>query len=425
MTAVKIVNPALEDRSARRLFIAQVLFLLGMFAKQFYILPNGAFQLGDFLMIAGCVSYICFLCRGKIVFDRDNRWFYAFVISAALINAIYFVIYQDDEFNRSTVYYLYNIVVVVVFSAFLREKNRNAFLRGIGLVLKGALALQAFLYVTDLGTWMGPHDRYRGTFNDPNQFSIFIFFCLLMVYMVDRVLKNRWWVIWSFLGTLVILPAASTGAMLGIVFYWAGMYISNVRSMKKVWRFFFGFLSALMIFVFLVFGLGVVQLPPSVTSHFMYVRIEDKLRMLTGNGDISTLLRDRVWDRIVDHPIYFIFGSGDGYHLRFDPRGYELHSSILGPAFAYGIVPFLFLLIWTFRKIGRSRYKFIYVALFSEALFVVNNRQPMYWMLFLLGTVTMTPKQEAAEAEKMEAEAAKIFVLGKPRRRLESLPLKS
>ena len=393
--------------------ISQIVFLVGLFVKQFYTQPNGRLQMGDLLMMIGCLMYVVIENRFRMTMLKENRWFLGYVLSVALINAVYFVLYQDSDFNTSTFYYIYNLIIVICVSAFLREENGALFLRGLGWVIKLSLGLQAFLYVMDLGRWSGVHDRYLGTFRDPNQFSIFIFFCLLMVYIIDKVLKNRWWMIWSFLGTMVILPAASTGTMLGIVFFWVGMYISNIRSMKKIWRFTFGFLSALFILIFLVFGLGVVELPKSVTSHFMYIRIEGKLRMLTGNGDINSLLRDRVWDRVVEQPIYFIFGSGDGYNFRFDANNYELHSSILGPAFCYGIVPFLMLEIWKLKKIGRSRYFFIYVALFSEALFVVNTRQPMYWMLFVLGVLTLKPRHEEAEAEKAWTEARTVFRLGK------------
>ena len=77
------------------------------------------------------------------------------------------------------------------------------------------------------------------------------------------------------------------------------------------------------------------------------------------------------------------------------------------------------------KIIRRSRFLFIYIAMFVEAMFVVNTRQPMFWMIMLMALVTPKDRFEEEEAEINAAEAAKIFVLGKPRRRLEAVPLKS
>ena len=424
MTALKIVNPALEDRSERRLYIAQVIFLLGIFMKQFYLHHSGTLQIGDALMMAGCALYIFAVKRGRLAIREEHRWYIAFFISGLLVNSVYFVISREEDLLISSSYYLFNLIVILVFSEMLREKNRVLFARALGIVLKVSVAIQAALYFLGLGNWQGAQ-RYIGTFRDPNQFGIFIFFAMLMIYLCDHVTRNRWWPVWSLFAMITVMPSASTGTMLGIVVFWAGMYFSNFRSMKKVWRLVYGFLTALFILLFLIFGLGVVQLPDSITSHFMYVRIISKVEMLMGSGGLDTLLTDRIWDRVAEQPIYFIYGSGEGWNLRFEVRGYELHSSILGPAFAYGIVPFSFLLIWVVKIIRRSRYLFIYIAMFVEAMFVVNTRQPMFWMIMLMALITPKERFEEEEAEINAAEAAKIFVLGKPRRRLEAVPLKS
>ena len=420
---LNIAVPAFQENHQTRLYIAQVIFLLGIFVKQFYILPSGKLQAGDLLMMIGCVLYVCIVKKGRITMTRNNWWFFAFFLCVLLINSLYYIRYMADDLLYSTAYYLFNLVIIVVFTELLQEPNRNTFLRSLGIVLKVSLVIQAGLYVLGLGNWQDAW-RYIGTFHDPNQFGVFIFFSMLMIYLCDHVTHNRWWVLWSLFGTITVFPSASTGTMLGIVLFWTGMYFSNVRSMKKIWRFVYGFLTALFVLMFLVFGLGVVQLPPSITSHFMYIRIVRKLEMIMGGGDASALLSDRVWDRVVEYPIYFLYGSGEGYHYRFDEFDYELHSSILGPAFCYGIVPFLILCTWVFKTIGHSRYLFIYVAMFAEALFVVNTRQPMYWMLMLMGTITLKPKFEEIQREKWVSEASKIWVLGKLRKKPEAATLR-
>ena len=413
-----MVNPAMLESHVAGLYISQIIFLLGLFVKQFYLQPSGTLQIGDILIMIGCALYVMFVRRGRITLEKRDRWFWAFFFCVILINSLYYVKYKTNDFLYSTAYYAYNLIIIIVFSSLLKEKNRNVFLRAFALVLKLSLVIQAGLYVLGLGNWQDAW-RYIGTFHDPNQFSVFIFFSMLMIYLCDHVTHNRWWVIWSVFGTITVLPAASTGTMLGIVLFWTGMYFSNIRSMKKIWRLVFGFLTALLILMFLVFGLGVVELPQSITTHFMYIRIVGKLQMIMGGGDASALLSDRVWERVAEQPIYFLYGSGEGYNYRFDELDYELHSSILGPAFCYGAIPFLILCIWVFKTIGHSRYFFIYVAMFAEALFVVNTRQPMYWILMVMATVTLTPRYEEISREKAEAEASTVYVLKDLKKRKE------
>ena len=420
---LKMVVPAFEDYHRSKLYFAQMIFLLGILMKQFYFFPSGTFQVGDLLLMAGCVLYVCIVRRGRIFFDKTHWWYFAFLCGVFVVNAVYSILLKDTEFVSSTLYYVFNFIIILVFSNLLREENMENFLRAFGWVLKLSILLQGSLYVLGLGNWQSGM-RYIGTFHDPNQFGVFVLFSMFFIYLSDQVIHKRFWFVWDIIGTLVIFPSASTGTMIGIVLFWVGMYISNFRRMKKLWKIFWGIMSGLFVLIFLVFGLGVVELPNAVTSHFMYIRIGWKLQLLFGNGGIDSLIGDRVWNRVVEAPQYFLYGSGEGANLRFDATGYELHSSILAPAFCYGAIPYLLLLTWVFKKIGHSRYLFIYVAMFAEALFVVNTRQPMYWMLMVMADVTLRPKYEQKKKEREEAQARTVFLPGLRRRAPEAVLLR-
>ncbi len=419
----KLRVPAFVDYHRTKLYIAQVIFLFGIFMKQFYLFPSGTFQVGDFLMITGCILYVAIVKKGKIVFINQNWWFLAFLCCVLLINSIYYVLLKDNDFINSTLYYAFNFVIIVVFSSFMMEDNKNTFLWTLAVFLKLSLLIQGALYLLGLGNWQSGM-RYIGTFHDPNQFGVFIFFSMLMIYLCDHVTQNHFWFIWSGIATLVVLPSASTGTLLGLLTFWTGMYISNFRQLTKLWKIAYGIVLGIAILMFLVFGLGVVELPSWITSHFMYKRIEWKLALLRQSGNLDNLIGDRVWNRVVEYPIYFLYGSGEGGHLRFDANNYELHSSILGPAFAYGFIPFIILVVWVFKTIGHSRYLFIYVAMFVEALFVVNTRQPMYWMLMVMSMVTLRPRYEELAAERSQARASAVFVLGNFGKSEETEPLR-
>lgn len=381
------------------LYISQFIFLLGFFAKQFYIGDSGTVQAGDLLMMAGCGCYFLLTKKWRIDFDRHNRWFYLFFFGVFVVNTVYLYLTANKEFITATFFYLFNLIIIIIFTDMLKEPNRDVFLKWFGWTLKLALLFQGVVYLAGFGR---EDARYLGTFNDPNQFGVYIFFAMLMIFITDRMLGRKLWFVWDVIGTLVILPSASTGTMLGVVLFWVGMYFYFFREMSKIWKIVFGGITFMIVISILVFGLGAIELPKAVTSHFMYQRINEKFDEVWGKFD--NLVSDRAWDRILEYPQYFLYGSGEGFNKRFDATDLELHSSILAPAFSYGIIPFSCLVYWALKKVLKSRFLFIYVALFSEAVFIVNTRQPMYWILILMAFVT--PRLSRQEREEMEAEAA-------------------
>ena len=74
---------------------------------------------------------------------------------------------------------------------------------------------------------------------------------------------------------------------------------------------------------------------------------------------------------------------------------------------SYGIIPYIFLVIWVFKKARHTRFLFIYIALFGEAMFVVNTRQPAYWMLIILAGIPQAEYLTEAEQEEPEPEKPK------------------
>ena len=156
-------------------------------------------------------------------------------------------------------------------------------------------------------------------------------------------------------------------------------------------------LAILIAFTCLVlFVMGELSPPTIIVNNQMYVRVMEKIHMITGEADRSHFLRDRGWTRIVNNAQYFIYGAGEGACDRFGTQ-LEIHSSIIGPLFYYGLVPFCLFVTWTYSKIKGVKYYYVYLAFFTEALFLANTRQPMYWMIISLAGIPLAKRRQSDE----------------------------
>lgn len=368
----------------QKITVPQFLFVIGLFAKQFYLLPSGSLQVGDLILMLGCFMHLMFTKKGRILVERSNLLLLVYVLLVAIINFVYYAALHNKSFIWPIFYYLYNLVIVISFSSFIRMDNSNLFLSKIGLVLKTSLVLQLALLLSGIGRWAYV-TRYSGSFNDPNQYGVFIFFSVLMIYLVDQCTNKKRWVLWCILGTVLVFPSTSTGTMLGFIVFWVGLYLSSVKSLKNEGKILWGFLLLAFITLFVLLQIGKLPLPQFIASNKMYSRVISKITKIASTSDSSTLLSDRGWTRVIKSPQYFLFGAGEGGYERFG-TWLEIHSSIIGPMFYYGIFPFMLFISWVLKKLRATECLFVYLALFSEAIFLANTRQPLYWMLIIMGS---------------------------------------
>lgn len=350
-------------------------FLAGLFAKQFYTMSSGSLQIGDMLFAA---SFVMMAISGYNLVSVENKNLLVFVVLTGLINGIFGVLYSDFSIMLSTVYFVFNLLVVLVFDNLICSEKFTYFLEQ---VLKLCLLSQLVIYLSGRGTYY--YDvRYMGTFNDPNQYGFFI---LATFFMLSLMLKMRkkgiyLWVIITF---FLIMPSASTGMALGLVVFLVMFVIFQENSSSGEMMVQLLLICTLSLFLYL-FAKGVIHLPSSMENSFMAERLLGKLNEVQNSS--GSVAHDRNWDKVFNNLGYIFIGCGEGVFWRFGNNN-EVHSTVLGLIWYYGIIPCGFLVTWIRSKlIGISKSVWcVYVALFIEAITLVNHRQPMFWMLITSG----------------------------------------
>ena len=90
-------------------------------------------------------------------------------------------------------------------------------------------------------------------------------------------------------------------------------------------------------------------------------------------------------------PSYLLYGAGEGGFDRFTLASQvnEIHCCLFSVMFCYGLIPTSCLLVWLGRKLQRidAAMACAVIGLLVESFFLVNYRQPMFWMILLYGSV--------------------------------------
>lgn len=375
--------------------VASTLFLLGVLLKQFYLFSSGGFQLGDFCFMGSFVFLVVFYNKFRIPITGNDILFIGFVGCIIIINLIYIFIYGTNypgefRFHMSIIYYIYNLFIILTIRQFSNDKE---FLTKLRRVLQLGLLIQFGVAVAGVGRYGSM--RYMGTFNDPNQFSFFVFSSFLLIFVISTITKDGHPIIWYVIAFYLIIQSVSTGMLLGmLVLLISFIFIKLLELSRKSAILFVVTASVLLFFVILLY-LGVVKVPESIEKITIVQRALTKILSFgigtdgVGSGGFRNLMIDRCWDRLWDYPSKILYGAGEGYFNRFPSARYtnnEIHSSILGPLFYYGIFPCSIWFIWTvkqFKSLKRDLWC-VYLALIVESITLVNNRQPFFWMLFVL-----------------------------------------
>lgn len=374
--------------------VAHYLFLLFWLLKPIYIKESGTLQIADLIFIISFVSWI-FINRGNLKLSSTNGWFASFVASVFLVNSIYAALHHDTSFLVNTSYYMFNLLIILEFSDMT---SNDRFLKALMKVTVFNLFMQFIVLLLNGGRYYFGV-RYMGTFNDPNQFSFFVFASFLLIYIVLRYFEganSRGAMFKSLImfavAFFLISQGSSTGALLGIaafVFMVIIVFLNREKSpgfmfLKISMYFLFGIFVVYAIFIGLTSAFVKIG---SNSDNFFIIRLAEKFGKITSGG-IRAIMEERGISNVLEYPFSLFFGAGEGGNARFAFIG-EVHSTLIGIWFYYGLLPILLLFRWIRENLKKVRGFLlpVFFALLIESFVLANQRQPVLWMIIILGSL--------------------------------------
>lgn len=398
MLKAKLFKSDIEIDVNQKLKISHYLFLLFWLLKPFYLFRSGTVQPSDAVFLCAFIVWL-FEQRGEVKLEKDNFLFVLFVSSVFVVNFIYTLIYLDKVFLEKSLFYLYSLFIVI---SFQELATNNRFLKALLYITIINIGFQLFVFVFNLGGRLYGGYRYMGTFNDPNQFSFFLFSSFILIFVLLFYL-NRQKNLHTQAGKysifavviFLIFQGSSTGAFLGIMGFTLSVFLAFSTKDKGPWRmilrlFFIGFVILSMIILITTLTSPSLLGTKIQSGNFLIQRLVEKIDKFSSGG-LFTILDDRQVSRVYYFPLNLLYGAGEGLYGRFvlsEPL--EIHSTIIALWFYYGLVPIILLGLWIKKKLyclPKSLYP-VYIGLLLESLMLANQRQPVLWMLIILGDIS-------------------------------------
>ena len=393
-----------ESKNRIVYLITAVLFGTAVFLKQFYFKDSGSFQMADLFFAGSVLTWLAYSFRNGLCIHKDERILLLYLSCILLVNGHYFLKDGSTDYLLYTAYYVFSVLVCLTFIFLTRNEK---FLNALRVILEAVLLLQLLIMLFHIDRAFSTGSM--GTFNDPNQCAFFSFAAFLLIYSLSKMTGKGFPLAWFVIGAFIDIRTGSMGSFLGFcVFAYVWLFIRALK--MKGWKrsiivsglicVVIGTLVAVYLILETNFFVG--SLPRSVAG-----RLTSKLnKFIKENGHLNLegYIKDRNLVAVAGFPQYLLYGAGEGNFQRFGTE-LEVHSSILGPLFYYGSIPFSIWAIWYFRKLYRIRPEFIcvYVALFAESFVLMNCRQPLFWMILALAGHPLA-KQKTVPYKEMESD---------------------
>lgn len=384
-----IMKIAIKPISFIHYDLSKLCFLIFFLLKPFYLLPSGSIQIGDMFLVLSFAFHIYNKRFNIVIIDKT---FVYFLLCVFAINGAYFLKFQNEEFLKSCLYYLFNFMVIICFRNFLKDPD---FLKKLEIVCKINIIVQIILFITGIGEYWFGTVRYIGTYNDPNQLG----FAIISTFFIIYILNAKHLLIYFALSVFLIFQTYSTGMLLAITVLVAFYIITNINISKiKIKP-----ITLVVALVIIVTVMFIVYRHGFININWDRFRVDSKLNK--GDNAISSFLKDRNMEIITKYPEYFIYGFGEGYTNRFYGYGGELHSTVISLWYYYGIIPYTFIVKWVVDNVKKMSFHIAptIIALLIEAVTLVNHRQPAFWMIIILASFNISKRSHKDEIQHNSA----------------------
>ncbi len=377
MRRIGRVQLNLEDR------IIIFLFILYVVIKPFYFWSSGLPQPADLIFVVLILMLLLRIDVGRAFsyFVRQKIVILAllFVLWIFTINSVWTIILSNPSMMFPTAYYFYNVIVFITV-LILVHRYGQLFINIFFLAVVLSVSIQFFLFFA-----AGGYAGGRGTanFNNPNQLGYYGLLALVSVFYVQsRIHTHRllfmFATVASFILVLISLSKAAIVSALALLPLHLIFQLGNARNRV------FMMILAVIIVVLAIFFIGFDLV--SITDSPLLDAVNRRLLSIGQDSDDS--LEGRGYNRIINHPEYWIFGAGEGENSRYTGLGrdMEFHSTLGNIQVSYGVIGtllFLSILLFVLKPNNYADWYIIF-ALLVYGLTHNGIRNTLFWMLLAL-----------------------------------------
>lgn len=377
-------------------FFGLMLMFSAIILSPFYLYSSGLPQPAHVLMLIASIAIIFLNKDYCIQLLKKNKIFVAFLTLIFSINIFYFIKYQKIIFIINSLYWIYGFLVLLSVFCIFDDKWLSDWIR------KFILLQLFFILIAYLIGWGGFSfwPRYEFFFNGPNQLAYFALSMLIVYTTLDRGDVSAGLLFAYFLaGCAIAMTGARSIYIAFTPMIFILLYIAKGNFKKQL------FLIITPILIHKAFL--TLELPwyiPKETERFAWQnfnignntfnRFKNLCAFCSSSEYYSIVyqLQVRGYLRIIDFPQYLVFGAGQGMDERFGEHNgftYEIHSSLFGLLFYYGLAGLILFLMAIYKTFKNKMNIFLLSPLFVYGLFTYGLRSPYFWLV--LGFVAFIP----------------------------------
>ncbi|WP_448581189.1 hypothetical protein [Thermaurantiacus sp.] len=364
--------------------LSNILFLLGIFLSPYYFWSSGLPQISHIVLAWGALAVFA---KGEVIIHNPWRNAFIFCVYTLSVNSIVAAVNGVVLPLLSSAYYFFNLMIVVGLVNAAIRTGLDQFLRWCHWVLLTALMIQTTIIVSGLGRTFETI-RATGTFNDPNQLAHWLIWNVISVLAIGRAIGAPLRV--GVAAFAIALPAvvlsASRSGFLGMSIVFLSLIMLLANKLSFYWK-----NSSEIIRILgraaLILALGSLAFASNELFD-LALDIQVGWNILDRFSEIGafTSLEGRGYDRIWKFPHYLVFGAGEAVNSRWSEKTWfllEIHSTIGGVLFSYGVIGLLLLFVMITPAILYWRDWKMRILLLAPLVYSIatyNLRNTMFWV---------------------------------------------
>lgn len=383
--------------------MTRFLFLLTMYTLPIYVWRSGIPQISH---VAGMLwLFSTVIQRPVLRYWKGLIWASLFGTYAFIVNLMVYALFSDTNSLLSSLYYVYNVGIFVAVIETARRVGFRKFFKMITFAMSLLLFIELLIITLGLGRVL--EKRWVATFNDPNQMAHWVIWAVLIGivggWYLQLGLQFSWFVF--LIGILLMIFTASRSGLFGMTWILGALCIISLAAMHRIWaRSIFFLILRVMGAVILLTVLGGLFFPTSNENGWL-VRLREQVTWYASRVyrvELQTFVEERGYERLFKYPENLILGAGEGANYRWEQTRFtgEIHSTLAGILFSYGIPGLFFFLRFIYllwRHLPNWRQKLLLLAPFLYSLGTYNLRNTMFWfglgVLFAVGQATRESRE--------------------------------
>ncbi len=300
-----------------------------------------------------------------------------FVVWIIFINLIWiFRLQTIDNFLVSTFFYIYNYFLLFFVIALVNHYKNILFkVTYISVII--SVIIQFLIYIISGG---GDGSRQVGFLNNPNQLGYYslLILAFLIFFSSKLDIKFYWFMLAMVSSIILILASLSKAAivsMLGLLILY--LFVKNKKKkLKKKY--------VVCLALILALGFSMYKATDFFQENQLMNSVQERVDSIGEDADDN--LEGRGYDRLYDHPEYWITGAGEGAYYRFSKNNFELHSTLGNLLISYGIVGLSLFVLMVLFALRNDRFRSTYIVLFLMVYGLTHNgiRNSLLWILLAL-----------------------------------------